>query len=117
MAHSCDSAGAPPYNWWQDGFMPKSSTGFSLAIEYYREEDGRWLADIAALAGVTAYGRTRKQATAAVQALALRLIADRLEHGEAVAGPMNLSFIAASETIPELALRKGEAGADRVTPH
>ena len=48
-----------------------------------------------ALPGVTAYGRTRKQATAAVQALALRLIADRLEHGEAVPGPMNVSFIAA----------------------
>jgi hypothetical protein len=44
---------------------------------------------------VTAYGRTRKLATAAVQALALRLIADRLEHGEAIAGPMNVSFIAA----------------------
>ena len=72
-----------------------SAEGFSLAIEYYREEDGRWLADIAALPGVTAYGRTKRQATAAVQALALRLIADRLEHGEALSGPMNVSFIAA----------------------
>ena len=62
--------------------MPKSSEarGCSLAIEYYREEDGRWLADI----GVTAYGRTKRKATAAVQALALRLLADRLEHGEVV---------------------------------
>jgi predicted RNase H-like HicB family nuclease len=60
---------------------------FSLAIEYYREDDGRWLADIPALPGVTAYGRTKKKATAAVQALALRLIADRLEHGEAIPGP------------------------------
>ncbi len=34
------------------GFMPKSPTGFSLAIEYHREEDGRWLADIPALPGV-----------------------------------------------------------------
>ena len=42
---------------------------------------GAWLADIATLPGVTAYGRTRKQATAAVHALALRLIADRLEPG------------------------------------
>jgi predicted RNase H-like HicB family nuclease len=75
--------------------MAKVSTGFSLAIEYHREEDGRWLADIAALPGVTAYGRSRRQATAAVQALALRLIADRLEHGEAVPGPMSVSFIAA----------------------
>jgi predicted RNase H-like HicB family nuclease len=75
--------------------MRKVSTGFSLAIEYHREADGRWLADIEALPGVTAYGRTRKQATVAVQALALRLIADRLEHGEAIPGPMNVSFIAA----------------------
>ncbi len=77
--------------------MPKapSASRFSLAIEYYREDDGRWLADIPALPGVTAYGRTKKQATAAAQALALRLIADRLEHGEAVPGPMDVSFIAA----------------------
>jgi predicted RNase H-like HicB family nuclease len=68
---------------------------FSLAIEYCREEYGRWLADIAALPGVTAYGRTKRQATVAVQALALRLIADRLEHGEAVPGPMDVSFVAA----------------------
>ena len=70
-------------------------SAFSLAIEYYREQDGRWLADIPALPGVTAYGRTKKRATAAVQALALRLIADRLEHGEAVPGPLNVSFLAA----------------------
>ena len=77
--------------------MPKapSPSRFSLAIEYDRENDGRWLADIPALPGVTAYGRTKKQATAAVQALALRLIADRLEHGVAVPGPMDVSFVAA----------------------
>lgn len=77
--------------------MPKAprASKFALAIEYYREEDGRWLADIPTLPGVTAYGRTKKQATAAVQALALRLIADRLEHGETVPGPLDVSFIAA----------------------
>ena len=77
--------------------MPKAPVehGFSLSIEYFREVDGRWLADIQALPGVTSYGRTKKQATAGVQALALRLIADRLEHGEAVPGPMIVSFIAA----------------------
>jgi predicted RNase H-like HicB family nuclease len=51
-----------------------------------REDEGRWLADIAELPGVTAYGRTKKQATAAVEALALRLIADRLKHGEDAPG-------------------------------
>ena len=77
--------------------MPKAlrDRGFSLVIEYFREEDGRWLADIPALPGVTAYGRTKKQATAAVEALALRLVADRLEHGEAVSGPLYVHFIAA----------------------
>jgi predicted RNase H-like HicB family nuclease len=73
--------------------MPKAPPAgeFSPTIEYCREEDGRWLADIAALPGATAYGRTRKQATAAVQALALRLIADRLEHGDALPGPMPMN--------------------------
>ena len=55
-----------------------------LRVELDREVDGRWIADIPALPGVTVYGRTRKQALAAVEALALRVIADRLEHGEAV---------------------------------
>jgi predicted RNase H-like HicB family nuclease len=77
--------------------MPKAPVehGFSMAIEYFREEDSRWLADIPALPGVTSYGRTKKQATVAVQALALRLIAGRLEHGEALPGPMNVTFVAA----------------------
>ena len=64
--------------------MPKTlaAEGFSLAIEYYREEDGRWLADIAALPGANAYGRGKKQATAAVEALALRLVAERKDRGQ-----------------------------------
>jgi predicted RNase H-like HicB family nuclease len=68
---------------------------FVLEVKFYREQDGRWLADIPALPGVTAYGRTKKQAWAAAQALALRLIADRLEHGEAVPGELQVSFVAA----------------------
>jgi len=76
--------------------MAKSSAaqGFVLKVELFREEDGRWLADIPALPGVTSYGRTKKQAIAAAEALALRLIADRLEHGEAVPGEMQVSFVA-----------------------
>jgi predicted RNase H-like HicB family nuclease len=69
--------------------MPKAPavSRFSLAIECYREVDGRWLADIPALPGVTAYRRTKKQATAAVQALALRLIADRWSTGRPSPAP------------------------------
>ena len=56
----------------------------SIAIELEREEDGRWLADVPALPGVMAYGADREEALRAVQALALRVIADRLEQGEPV---------------------------------
>ena len=54
---------------------------FKLEIE--RENDGRWLAEIGQLPGVMAYGATEAEARARVQALALRVVADRLEHGEA----------------------------------
>jgi predicted RNase H-like HicB family nuclease len=57
---------------------------FDLKVEFDRETDGRWIANIPALPGVMVYGRTRKQALTAVEALALRVIADRIEHGEAV---------------------------------
>ncbi len=53
-------------------------------IEIEQEDDGRWLADIPELPGVLAYGTTRDQAITRVQALALRVLADRLEHGESV---------------------------------
>lgn len=61
----------------------KQTTAFNLKVEFDREEDGRWIADIPASPGVMVYGRTRKQALAAVEALALRVIADRLEHRDA----------------------------------
>ena len=53
-------------------------------IEVEREEDGRILAEIPALPGVLAYGATREEAIVRAEALALRVLADRLDHGEAV---------------------------------
>ena len=53
-------------------------------IELEQEEDGRWIGEVPRLAGVMAYGQTQTEALAAVQALALRVMADRLEHGEAI---------------------------------
>jgi len=67
---------------------------FHLKVEFSREDDGRWIADIPALPGVTVYGRTRKRALACAEALALRVIADRPEHGEAVPGQVTVSFAA-----------------------
>jgi predicted RNase H-like HicB family nuclease len=55
-----------------------------LKIELEQEEDGRWIGEVPDLPGVLTYGKTRQEAMAAVQALALRVLADRLDHGEAV---------------------------------
>ncbi len=55
-----------------------------MKIEIEREYDGRWIAEVADLPGVMAYGKTREEAIAKVQSLALRVIADRLDHGEAI---------------------------------
>ena len=49
-------------------------------IEFDREEDGRWIAEITNLPGALAYGNTREEALAAVEAIALRALVDRLEH-------------------------------------
>jgi len=53
-------------------------------VQVEHEEDGRWIAEVTALPGVIVYGATRDEALARVEALALRVLADRLEHGEAV---------------------------------
>lgn len=56
----------------------------SLTIEVEREDDGRWLAEVTDLPGVLAYGEGREEAIERVQALSLRVLADRLNHGEPV---------------------------------
>lgn len=53
-----------------------------LLIEIEQEEDGRWIAEISDISGVMAYGSTREEAIVNVQALALRVLAERLENGE-----------------------------------
>ena len=55
-----------------------------MKIEIERESDGRWIAEIPDLPGVMAYGDTRATAVAKAETLALRVIADRMEHGEIV---------------------------------
>ncbi len=67
----------------------------NLTVEFEQEEDGRWLAEIIDLPGVMVYGSTRAEATARVQALALRVLADRLEHSEGAPEMLNVSFVAA----------------------
>jgi len=60
----------------------------SITITLGREDDGRWWADIESMPGVMAYGSTRDSAIAAVRALALRVAADCIDHGEEVPPPL-----------------------------
>jgi len=53
-------------------------------LETEQEVDGRWIAEVRNLPGVLAYGATRSEAITRAEALALRVLADRLDHGEAV---------------------------------
>ena len=55
-----------------------------MNIEIEREEDGRWIAEVPDLPGVMTYGKSRNEAVSKVEALALRVLADRLEHGETI---------------------------------
>ena len=55
-----------------------------LRVETNREDDGRWLAEVPELPGALAYGVTEAEARQKVEALALRILADRLDHGETV---------------------------------
>ncbi len=66
-----------------------------LTIEHEQEEDGRWIIEILEIPGVLAYGKTREEATAKAQAVALRVLADRLEQGEEHLDLNYISFAAA----------------------
>ncbi len=67
----------------------------TFTIELDQEEDDRWIAEVRELPGVLAYGLTQDAAVARAEALALRVLADRLEHGEAVPSMTNVFSIAA----------------------
>jgi len=62
--------------------VERLEVALKFTLEYEQEEDGRWLAEVLELPGVLTYGKDVEEAIARVQALALRVIADRLEHSE-----------------------------------
>jgi predicted RNase H-like HicB family nuclease len=64
----------------------------TFTIETEQEADSRWIAEILELAGVLAYGATRDEALARAKALALRVIAERLEHGEESSALRTIAF-------------------------
>jgi predicted RNase H-like HicB family nuclease len=53
-----------------------------FTIEFDQETDGRWIAEISAIPGALCYGQSKEEASRKVEALALRILADRIEHGE-----------------------------------
>jgi predicted RNase H-like HicB family nuclease len=67
----------------------------TLTVEIEQEDDGRWIAEVLELPGVLTYGQSPEEAKAKIQALALRVVADRLEHGEAGPDLLSISFAAA----------------------
>jgi predicted RNase H-like HicB family nuclease len=66
-----------------------------MRIEIEKEVDGRWIGEVPDLPGVMAYGATRDEAVSRAKALALRVLADRLEHGEAVPELVEVFSVAA----------------------
>ncbi|MDE0457320.1 MAG: type II toxin-antitoxin system HicB family antitoxin [Chromatiales bacterium] len=66
-----------------------------LTIETEVEEDGRWLAEIIEIPGAMQYGRSRAEAIARAEALALRVLAERIESGEQPLDPIRITFATA----------------------
>ena len=64
----------------------------NFTIEQEQESDGRWLAEVIELPGVMAYGTTSMEAVSRAEVLALRVIAERLEHNESRPLPINISI-------------------------
>lgn len=69
----------------------------NFKIEIELEEDGRWIAEVVDIPGVLVYGQTKEEAVNKVKALALRVLADMLEHGELTPELINISFAAPLE--------------------
>jgi len=67
----------------------------TFTIQHEREEDGRWIAEVPELPGVLAYGATADEAMAKAEVLALRVLADRLEHKEAKPQSISIGVAAA----------------------
>lgn len=64
-------------------------------VELEQEQDGRWIAEVVDIPGVMVYGKTRDEAMLKAQSLALRVLAERIDHGEVSSMPLTISFLAA----------------------
>lgn len=68
---------------------------FSYTIETDREDDGRWIAEVPELPGVMVYGQTEQEVISKVEALALRVVADRIEEAGNASAAMTVTFVSA----------------------
>ena len=66
-----------------------------FTVEIEQEMDGRWIAEVMEIPGAMKYGSTKNQAIAHAEALALRVLAERLENGEQLVEPIHTNFAAA----------------------
>ncbi len=66
-----------------------------MRVETEREEDGRWIAEVPLVPGAMAYGATKEEAVAKVEALVLRVLADKVENGESAPGLESVFTVAA----------------------
>ena len=87
-----------------------------MKIEIEREDDGQWIAEVPDLAGVMVYGKTRGEAIAKVEALALRVLADRLEHGEEIPELKNVFAVLATTGRKEIRKAVKEIEAEGTIP-
>jgi predicted RNase H-like HicB family nuclease len=63
-----------------------------FTVETEQEIDGRWIAEVIEIPGVMRYGNTRDEAIGQAEALALRVVAERLEAGEQIVEPISITF-------------------------
>jgi len=87
----CGQLGFPHYG----ATLGAEIMAMRFQVEVDREEDGRWIAEVRELPGVLAYGASQLEAQAKVKALALRVVAEQLEHGETAPELGDISFNAA----------------------
>ena len=80
----------PPFG----GKVSTRVDSMQINVEIEREDDGRWIAEIPELPGVIAYGDDAEQARRGAMALALRVVADRLDHGEEIPAVFKDAFAA-----------------------
>jgi predicted RNase H-like HicB family nuclease len=71
------------------------TTTLYLSVESERETDGRWLIEIPELPGVMVYGKTENEALTHAQALALRVLAEQIDHGERTSLPLRIEYVVA----------------------